>query len=133
MAFKVNLIYVPLLLITFQIQHIDSFSSRISVDRVVGKHKKTQNILFQSSNCQEFEEDKEQNNDAFVSPYTFIGTNDAQPSLFEDEKQANGYSKMMSDAYQTPSSNFRENIGVILSCSLLVTGNTVGAGMSLDV
>jgi len=71
-----------------------------------------------SSNIKDFEKEEKQ----FLSKYTLTGSNNAQSNLFEDRED--GVSNIMSEAYQKPS----ENIGAILSCSLLVTGNTVGAG-----
>ena len=71
-----------------------------------------------SSNIKDFEKEEKQ----FLSKYTLTGSNNAQSNLFEDRED--GVSNIMSEAYQKPS----ESIGAILSCSLLVTGNTVGAG-----
>merc|ERR1712151_713088 len=101
-------------------------------------------FLFKSSqSLEEFEKinKKQKNNnynniDTFLSQYTYT---DAPSNLFENGEQVTktkDYSKIMSDAYQmvpsssisSSSSSIRENIGPILSCSLLVTGNTVGAG-----
>lgn len=70
-----------------------------------------------SSNIKDFEKEEK----PFLSKYTFTGSSNAKSNLFEDGKESNDVSNIMSDAYQKPSAS--ENIGAILSCSLLVTGS----------